>query len=140
MDLESIVKALNLRIKSGEDKLKVEILGGYTGDLLSDVMGNSKEGDIWVTRQVHQNIVAVAGLKEHAGIILVQGCRPRRIPSIKHSPFFYSFHKKRSESSKRRRIGTYTHFKDAVHEDKLFRNSNADAAASHLAAEHGAFQ
>ncbi len=78
MDLESIVKALNLRIKSGEDKLKVEILGGYTGDLLSDVMGNSKEGDIWVTRQVHQNIVAVAGLKEHAGIILVQGCEPAK--------------------------------------------------------------
>jgi len=29
------------------------------GDLLSDFMANSKEGDIWITRQVHQNIVAV---------------------------------------------------------------------------------
>lgn len=76
MDLESIVKALNLKIRSGEDKLKSEILGGYTGDLLSDVMANSKEGDIWITRQVHQNIVAVASLKDHAGIILVQGSEP----------------------------------------------------------------
>lgn len=78
MDLESIVKALNLKIRSGEDKLKTEIQGGYTGDLLSDVMGNSKEGDIWITRQVHQNIVAVASLKEHAGIILVQDCEPAK--------------------------------------------------------------
>ena len=78
MDLESIVKALNLKIRSGEDKLKTEIQGGYTGDLLSDVMGNSKEGDIWITRQVHQNIVAVASLKEHAGIILVQDGEPAK--------------------------------------------------------------
>ncbi|MGO9020024.1 MAG: serine kinase [Syntrophobacteraceae bacterium] len=78
MDLESIVNALNLRIRSGEDKLKTEIGGGYTGDLLSDVIGNSNGGDIWITRQVHQNIVAVASLKEHAGIILVQDCEPAK--------------------------------------------------------------
>jgi hypothetical protein len=78
VDLESIVKALNLKIRSGEDKLKTEIRGGYTGDLLSDVMGNSKEGDIWITRQIHQNIVAVASLKEHAGIILVQDSEPAK--------------------------------------------------------------
>ncbi|MCX5854466.1 MAG: DRTGG domain-containing protein [Deltaproteobacteria bacterium] len=76
MDLESIVKALNLKVRSGDDKLKTEVRGGYAGDLLSDVMGNSKEGNIWVTRQVHQNIVAVASLKDHAGIVLVQGCEP----------------------------------------------------------------
>ena len=78
MDLESVVKALNLKVRSGEDKLKTQIQGGYTGDLLSDVMANSKEGDVWITRQVHQNIVAVASLKEHAGIILVQGCEPAK--------------------------------------------------------------
>ncbi|HVO66853.1 MAG TPA: DRTGG domain-containing protein [Syntrophales bacterium] len=78
MDFESIVKALNLQVKSGKDKLKREIRGGYIGDLLSDVMANSKEGDIWITRQVHQNIVAVASLKEHAGIILVQGSEPAK--------------------------------------------------------------
>lgn len=76
MDLESIVKALNLKVRTGGDKLQTEVRGGYAGDLLSDVMGNSREGNIWVTRQVHQNIVAVASLKEHAGIVLVQGCEP----------------------------------------------------------------
>jgi len=76
MDLESIVKALNLEVRSGLDKLKAEVRGGYTGDLLSDVMGCSKDGDIWITRQVHQNIVAVASLKDHAAIVLVQGIEP----------------------------------------------------------------
>ena len=76
MDLESIIKALNLKVRTGNDKLNTEVRGGYAGDLLSDVMGNSKEGNIWVTRQIHQNIVAVASLKDHAGIVLVQGAEP----------------------------------------------------------------
>lgn len=78
MDLESVIKVLNLKIRSGEDKLKTEVRGGYTGDLLSDVMGNSKEGDLWITRQVHQNIVAVASLKDLAGIVLVQDSEPAK--------------------------------------------------------------
>jgi predicted transcriptional regulator len=78
MDLEKIVTSLNLKVFSGFDKLDTEVLDGYTGDLLSDVMGNSKEGDLWMTRQVHQNIIAVASLKDHAGIILVQGAEPAK--------------------------------------------------------------
>ncbi|MCJ7681976.1 MAG: serine kinase, partial [Candidatus Aminicenantes bacterium] len=53
-----------------------EVTEGYTGDLLSDVMANSREGNIWITLQTHQNIVAVAKLKELAGIILVNDRRP----------------------------------------------------------------
>ena len=41
-------------------------------------MANSHEGDIWITRQVHQNIVAIATLKEHAAIILVNSCEPAK--------------------------------------------------------------
>lgn len=76
MKIETIVQALGLEVKCGKDFLDKEVTGGYTGDLLSDVMGNSKEGYIWITRQVHQNIVAVASLKEHAGIILINSCQP----------------------------------------------------------------
>jgi hypothetical protein len=76
MTLAEIVKSLTLQVRSGESKLAAEVRGGYVGDLLSDVMANSKEGDIWITRQIHQNIVAVASLKDHAGIILIQGCEP----------------------------------------------------------------
>ena len=53
-----------------------EIQGGYASDLLSDVMGNSREGDVWVTLQKHVNIVAVAQLNSLAGIVLVNGRTP----------------------------------------------------------------
>lgn len=76
MTLADLVENLNLRVCAGAGKLDADVQGGYVGDLLSDVMGNSKEGDVWITRQIHQNIVAVASLKDHAGIILVQGCEP----------------------------------------------------------------
>jgi len=76
MNLETIVSSLNLKVKCAADNLKKNISGGYTGDLLSDVMANSHAGDVWITRQVHQNIVAVASLKDHVGIILVNSCQP----------------------------------------------------------------
>jgi len=52
------------------------VSGGYSGDLLSHVMANSRKDDVWITCQSHQNIVAVSALKEHAGIILVLGKEP----------------------------------------------------------------
>jgi hypothetical protein len=75
MKVKDIIKELDLevRTKISED---VEITGGYASDLLSDVIANAKEGNIWITLQTHQNIVAVAVLKNLAGIILVNS----RIP------------------------------------------------------------
>ena len=78
MDIETIAQKLNLEVRSASDRLKNKVTGGYTGDLLSDVMANSHEGDIWITRQVHQNIVAIATLKEHAAVILVNSCEPAK--------------------------------------------------------------
>jgi len=78
MNLDTIIKELNLKILSAQDRVNNKITGGYTGDLLSDVMANASEGNIWVTRQVHQNIVAVATLKELAGIILVNSSEPAK--------------------------------------------------------------
>ncbi len=78
MDIETIVNQLNLKVRSGNDRLNNNVTGGYTGDLLSDVMANSSAGDVWITRQIHQNIVAVATLKEHAAIILVNSCEPAK--------------------------------------------------------------
>jgi len=76
MQLDAIARELGLKVCCAEGNLGREVRGGYVGDLLSDVMANSKEGDLWITRQVHQNIVAVASLKELAGIVLIQGSEP----------------------------------------------------------------
>lgn len=76
MNLQKIASLLNLTIKSSSSDLTQEITGGYVSDLLSDVIANAQKGNIWITLQVHQNIVAVAVLKELAGIILVNNRQP----------------------------------------------------------------
>jgi len=74
--LENLVKALSLEVLTCKDSLQRDITGAYVSDLLSDVMANSREGEVWITLQTHMNIVAVAGLKNLAGIIVVGGRRP----------------------------------------------------------------
>jgi serine kinase of HPr protein (carbohydrate metabolism regulator) len=74
--LSDIVKSLNLRVECGQEFLDREVLGGYVSDLLSDVMAYAKKGDIWITRQVHPNIVAVAVIRMMPGIIIVNNFKP----------------------------------------------------------------
>jgi len=76
MKVSDLVKELNLTVFSGNSGLEKEISGGYSSDLLSDVMGNAQEGNVWITLQTHKNIMAVASLKELAAIILVKNLKP----------------------------------------------------------------
>lgn len=76
MKLQHLVERLDLEILCCKDKMESDVSDGYVGDLLSDVMANSSKGTIWITRQSHQNIVAVASLREHAAIILALGKKP----------------------------------------------------------------
>lgn len=76
MKFSEILEKIGLNVLSAKDKTDVEVSGGYTSDLLSDVIANSKEGNIWITLQTHQNIIAVARLKELAGIVLVNNRKP----------------------------------------------------------------
>ena len=76
MKVQELVEKLNLKVLSGEKGLDREIDGCYISDLLSDVMGNAMEGNIWITLQTHKNVMAVASLKELACIILVKNLMP----------------------------------------------------------------
>lgn len=76
MTVADIVKALDLKVYSGSEGLSQEIVGGYTSDLLSDVMGNADSGMVWITLQTHINVMAIASLKELAAVILVKGLEP----------------------------------------------------------------
>jgi serine kinase of HPr protein (carbohydrate metabolism regulator) len=76
MKLKEIIEKLQLEVLTGQDKLDEEVTGGYTSDLLSDVIANSKQGNLWVTLQIHQNIIAVAKLKDLSGIIIVNNRKP----------------------------------------------------------------
>jgi len=71
-----IIEKLQLKVLIGQENLDLEVTGGYTSDLLSDVIANSKEGNLWITLQTHQNIIAVTKLKDLAGIIIVNNREP----------------------------------------------------------------
>jgi len=76
--LSELIKTLNLDVRSAKERLERQVTGGYASDLLSDVLAHSKEGNLWITLQTHQNIVAVASMKNLAGIVLVNGREPEQ--------------------------------------------------------------
>ncbi len=78
MTLQEIVAKLNLKPVSARSRLGEPLSGGYVSDLLSDVMANAKSGDVWITLQIHPNIVAVASLKEIAAVIIIGGREPEK--------------------------------------------------------------
>jgi len=76
MKVSDIVEKLGLVVYSGNEGLNNEIVGGYTSDLLSDVMGSADSGMVWVTIQTHKNVMAIASLKELAAVVIVKGEQP----------------------------------------------------------------
>lgn len=73
MTIEELLTVLPLETVAGQDGLKREISGGYSSDLLSNVMGQASSGALWVTMQGHQNIVAVAALIDISAVIVAGG-------------------------------------------------------------------
>ena len=76
MNVGEIVEKFQLEVKAGEESLSNEVRGGYASDLISDVIANAREGDLWVTLQTHLNTVAVAGMKDLAAIVIVNSRQP----------------------------------------------------------------
>lgn len=54
----------------------IEISGGYVSDLLSDVMGNAVENQIWITIMRHLNVIAVASLSGISAIVFPKNIIP----------------------------------------------------------------
>lgn len=76
MKVSDVVEKFGLTVYSGSKGLDREVVGGYTSDLLSDVMGHADSGNIWITLQTHKNVIAIASLKELAAVIMVKGYKP----------------------------------------------------------------
>ncbi|NLL28355.1 MAG: serine kinase [Bacteroidales bacterium] len=76
MKVKDIKESLGLTVLGAESSLNNDVSGAYMSDLLSDVMGNATEGQLWITLQNHKNVLAVAALKEMSGIIFIKGAKP----------------------------------------------------------------
>lgn len=73
MTVTEVAEALELDIETGQENLDRSITGGCVSDLLSYVMGSAAAGNLWITIQVHPNIVGVAELLDLAGIVIADG-------------------------------------------------------------------
>ena len=73
MTVNEVAETLGLEIATGQQNLDRSITGGCVSDLLSYVMGNAAAGHLWITIQVHPNIVGVAELLDLAGIVVAHG-------------------------------------------------------------------
>jgi hypothetical protein len=71
MTVNEMVQQAELEVKAGADRLDAEVTGGFSGDLISAVMANANQGNVWVTWHVHPNIVAAAVVTKLAGVIIV---------------------------------------------------------------------
>jgi len=76
MNVKQLTQQFPFTVFCGQENLDVEITGGYASDLLSDVMGFAKEGEVWITLQTHKNVIAIASLKELAAVVLVKKLQP----------------------------------------------------------------
>ncbi|MCL4492972.1 MAG: DRTGG domain-containing protein [Nitrospirae bacterium] len=75
LTINDIAEKLGLDLKAKGDVHK-GVTGCYISDLLSDVMANSKDHELWVTLQTHPNVVAVAAIKGISGVIITNGRSP----------------------------------------------------------------
>ena len=76
MKVTEIVDKLGLTVFSGHEGLGKEITGGYTSDLLSDVMGHAEGGSVWITIQTHRNVLAIASLRDISAVLITCGEKP----------------------------------------------------------------
>jgi|LSQX01.2.fsa_nt_gb hypothetical protein len=77
MKVSEIAELLGLRLYSPGDPDR-EIGGVISGDLLSFIMAEAREGWMWITIQVHLNVAAVAVLKEVPFILAASGRKPEK--------------------------------------------------------------
>lgn len=76
MTVREIAASLGCEIVQGEFEDSA-VSGGYTSDLLSDVMAHAQAGDVLITIQSHKNTVAVAVLANLPAILV---CNSRPVP------------------------------------------------------------
>lgn len=75
MKVKDIIEKLDLQCLN-EANLDTEVTGAYASDLLSDVMGNARSGNVWITMQTHKNVTAIASLRDLPAVIIVRSGMP----------------------------------------------------------------
>jgi hypothetical protein len=72
MNVRDVMDTLQAELQV-EGDLEADVSGCYVSDLLSDVLANSKGGELWITHHTHPNVAAVSAVKELAAVVIVGG-------------------------------------------------------------------
>lgn len=65
-----------LALKKLTKVVEKPVTGVYISDMVSDVIANARAGNVLVTVQVHNNVIAAANLVDLSAIILTRGRKP----------------------------------------------------------------
>jgi len=77
LTLRELMQALNaVNHTPALDPEQINITGGYVCDMLSDVMGSAKPGQLWITIMKHMNVIAVASMTGIPAILFAKGTVP----------------------------------------------------------------
>ncbi len=58
------------------DKAEADLAGCYISDLLSDVLAHASPGMMWLTVQIHRNVISCAMTKDIGAILFTCGRKP----------------------------------------------------------------
>lgn len=75
-NLKKLIEDLGFTCAASSNLLDKNIKSAYVSDLLSDVMGKAQPQMLWITSQIHKNIVAVASLIDLSAIVIVNERKP----------------------------------------------------------------
>ena len=74
MKISELAAELELKNINGKQlDADVEVAHAYTGDLLSFVLANAKQGSVWLTIQNHMNVIGVASMAMIPAVVVCDG-------------------------------------------------------------------
>jgi hypothetical protein len=75
--LDKFIEVIDGELLTTEiDPSTINIENGYVCDLLSDVMGNALEKQVWITIMRHLNVIAVASLTGIPAVVFSKDIKP----------------------------------------------------------------
>ena len=76
MNVAEMIDALELSPLHLADEGTAPVKSVYCGDLLSDVLAHAEPDSVWFTVQGHNNIIAIAALRDLACVVVANGVAP----------------------------------------------------------------
>jgi hypothetical protein len=71
MIIKELLSPLQAELLTGNADIQVR--GCYVGDLLSDVLASAQTDVLWITIQIHRNVVSVASMKDISAVLITRG-------------------------------------------------------------------